>query len=168
MFSKNFPLAFAHDVPWGVCKPEIEGAIPLSRHVFLGLHNGFCFWNPHFFLEKLENLTTLISTLQSDNSQWELSSWPPSNGSCVCYSCFHFYFPISAPFIHLYHLPVSFRHSSLHLLLCRLSFPPISTYPNPIHHSWFISNVTPFSLQQSGVCMFSLFWIFTAFLTLLL
>lgn len=127
MFSKNFPLAFARDVPWGVCKAEIEGAIPLSRHAFLGSHSGFCFLNSYFFLEKLENLATLISTLQSDNSQWEQSSWLPFNGSCVCYSCFHFYFPISASFIHLHHLPVSFRHRSLHPLLCRdcLSHPSL-------------------------------------------
>lgn len=96
MFDKNFPLAFVHDVPQRGCKPVIEGAIHLHRYAFLGSNSAFCFLNQHFSLENLEDLETLISPLHGDNSQWELSSWPPFNGSCVSYSyfsCIFFYQP---------------------------------------------------------------------------
>lgn len=58
---------------------------------------GFVFLNQHFSLENLEDLETLISPLHGDNCQWELSSWPPFNGSCVSYSCFNCIFFYQPP-----------------------------------------------------------------------
>lgn len=97
MSGENFPLAFTHDVPWRGCKPAAEGIIPASRHALLGSHSGFYSLYPYFCLQKLEDLATLTSILLGDNSQWELSRWPPSKGSCVCYNCFHFHFLIPRP-----------------------------------------------------------------------
>lgn len=70
----------------------------------MGSHSGFWFSNPYFSLEKLENIETLISTLQGDNSQWELSSWPTFSGSCVCYTVIStciFFYPPSLLFIYV-------------------------------------------------------------------
>lgn len=154
MSGENFPLAFTHDVPWRGCKPAAEGVIPASRHALLGSHSGFYLLYPYFCLQKLEDLATLTSILLGDNSQWELTRWPPSKGSCVCYNCFHFHFliPRPPPLYSFYLIRLApLRKELVTPTPQRLSLPPMSTCSSSSHHWWFMASVIlSFLPQQSN------------------
>lgn len=145
--------------------PAAEEAIPTSGHTLVGSHSGFSSLYPYFYFQRLEDLATLTCILLGDNSQWELSSWPPFWGSCVCYNWFHFYFLISAPLYSFYLI----RLAPLRKGACNsYSRPPISTCSSSSHHSWFISSVSLSFLPPTIQCELTLFWILLTFLAFLL
>ena len=70
MLGKNFPLVFLLVMFPVEVANQLLRAIPAIRYNFRGLHSGFCFLNPYFSLEKLEDMEILIPrTCPGDNSQ---------------------------------------------------------------------------------------------------
>lgn len=165
MFSKNFPLAFAHDVPWGACKSKIKGAIPLSRHAFLGSCSGFCFLNAHFFLEKLENLATLISRVTTVSGSWAVGHLSMGHvfATVVSTSIFLYQSPLFIYIICLSPLGIGVctPYSEETVLFTHL-------YLSKSYSSLMVHLKCQPLFSPSIRCMFSFFWIFTAFLTPLL
>lgn len=138
--------------PAEVANLQLQGAIPASRHAFMGSHSEFCFLDPCFSPEKPKDLETLISTPLGD-SPWGWAVHSLSTGSQL----FPLLFSSTNPFIHRYHLPVSFRHRSLQSPLYE-AFPSTSTCSNSSHCSWFNSSINLFFLFPTIRCELSLFW----------
>ena len=68
MFGKNSPLVFLLVMFPEEVANQLLRAIPAIRYNFRGLDSGFCFLNPYFSLEKLEDMGIL-----QDMSGWQQS-----------------------------------------------------------------------------------------------